>query len=95
MEVAFYRVSEFCRKYALSKSTLYREVRAGRLLLVKRGRSTLISRSDAERWVAGLHRQQTGFDTAGFAQIIQASFSEQPAPRSSCFADNPVSNESV
>mgnify|MGYP001320485366 CR=1 FL=1 len=44
------RVSEFCRLYATSKATFYREVAAERLHTIKRGRTTLITREEAERW---------------------------------------------
>ncbi len=50
MEQEAYRVNEFCQRYALSKATFYREVIADRLRIIKRGRSTLISRAEAERW---------------------------------------------
>ncbi len=50
MEQEAYRVNEFCQRYALSKATFYREVIANRLRIIKRGRSTLISRAEAERW---------------------------------------------
>jgi hypothetical protein len=50
MEQEAYRVNEFCQRYALSKATFYREVIADRLRIIKRGRSTLIARVEAERW---------------------------------------------
>lgn len=50
MEQEIYRVSEFCRKYAISKTAFYRELVADRLHVIKRGRRTLIVRSEAERW---------------------------------------------
>ena len=53
MEPVAYRISEFCRIYVISRASLYREVRAERLRLLKRGRSSLVERSEAERWFAG------------------------------------------
>ncbi len=50
MEQEAYRVNEFCQRYALSKATFYREVIADRLRIIKRGRTTLIARVEAERW---------------------------------------------
>ncbi len=50
MEKEAYRVNEFCQRYALSKATFYREVVADRLRIIKRGRTTLIARVEAERW---------------------------------------------
>lgn len=56
MEQEAYRVNEFCQRYALSKATFYREVIADRLRIIKRGRSTLIARVEAERWFERLRQ---------------------------------------
>ncbi|MDD4615840.1 MAG: hypothetical protein PHW76_01805 [Alphaproteobacteria bacterium] len=50
MEPVAYRVSEFCRIYVISKASFYREVQAGRLHILKRGRRSLVERTEAERW---------------------------------------------
>jgi hypothetical protein len=50
MEPVAFRVSEFCRVYVISKASFYREVQAGRLRILKRGRRSLVERSEAERW---------------------------------------------
>ncbi len=55
-EPVAYRVSEFCRVYAISRASFYREVRAERLRLLKRGRRSLVERSEAERWFANLKK---------------------------------------
>jgi hypothetical protein len=57
IEPIAYRVTEFCRRYAISKSSFYREVRADRLRLFKRGRTTLVLRNEAERWFTGLSQR--------------------------------------
>jgi hypothetical protein len=49
-EAEFYRVSEFCEHYVISRAGFYREVAAHRLSVIKRGRTTLITRVEAERW---------------------------------------------
>jgi hypothetical protein len=54
MDTEFYRVAEFCRRYVISKASFYREVAADRLHTVKRGRTTLITRAEAERWFINL-----------------------------------------
>jgi hypothetical protein len=54
MEAEAYRVSEFCKRYVLSKATFYREVAAARIHTIKRGRTTLITRAEAERWFQAL-----------------------------------------
>ncbi len=54
MEKAVYRISEFCLLYAISRTSLYREIRSTRLRVIKRGRRVLISRTEAERWFIAL-----------------------------------------
>lgn len=57
MQKEAYHVNEFCQRYSVSKATFYREVIANRISIIKRGRSTLIARVEAERWFGQL--QQT------------------------------------
>ncbi|OAE96746.1 excisionase [Bradyrhizobium centrolobii] len=45
---------EFCAWSRLGKTSAYREVRAGRLRIVKTGAKTLILMSDAEAWLRSL-----------------------------------------
>ena len=52
MEAELLRVNEFCKCYATSRASFYREVKAQRLSIVKRGRTTLITRAEANRWLA-------------------------------------------
>lgn len=52
-----YRVSEFCKLYAISKASFYRETAANNLRIIKRGRTTLVARTEAERWLATLDQQ--------------------------------------
>lgn len=54
MEPVAYRVSDFCQIYVISKASFYREVQAGRLHILKRGRRSLVERSEAERWFGRL-----------------------------------------
>ncbi len=42
MEKEVYRVPEFCKRYAISRTSLYKEVNESRLRLIKRGRRTLV-----------------------------------------------------
>jgi hypothetical protein len=49
-----YRVSEFCKRYLISRASLYREISAQKIQIIKRGRRTLISHEEAERWFAAL-----------------------------------------
>ena len=54
MDKEVYRILEFCQRYAISRSSLYREIAANRLHVIKRGRRTLIPRKEAERWFENL-----------------------------------------
>ncbi|TWB62233.1 helix-turn-helix domain-containing protein [Nitrospirillum viridazoti] len=49
-----YSVEEFCTATNTSRSTFYREVNAGRLKPLKRGRRTMITAEEAARWLASL-----------------------------------------
>lgn len=45
---------QFLALYALSSTTFYREVAAGRLRVLKVGAATRIATNEAERWAASL-----------------------------------------
>lgn len=47
-------VADFCARYSIGKTSLYREVNAGRIKLRKFGTATRISRADAEAWADSL-----------------------------------------
>ncbi|MGX7896071.1 helix-turn-helix domain-containing protein [Tsuneonella sp. HG222] len=47
-------VPDFLEMYRISRTSFYREVNAGRLRLVKFGRSTRIARIDAEVWMQNM-----------------------------------------
>jgi hypothetical protein len=59
MEPEIYRLKEFCKKYAISKTSLYREINAHRIQPIKRGRLTFIARVEAERWFHDLAHYKT------------------------------------
>lgn len=48
------RVRDFCKRYAVSRSTFYRLVQRGQLQIYKIGSATRISKADAEAWVASV-----------------------------------------
>jgi excisionase family DNA binding protein len=54
---ALYRVTEAIAVLSMSRSAIYEEIRAGRLRLVKRGRSRLISASAIADYVALLEQE--------------------------------------
>ena len=47
-------VADFCARYRVGKTSLYREAAAGRIALRKFGAATRIAREDAEAWAASL-----------------------------------------
>jgi hypothetical protein len=51
MEQEVYRTHEFCARYAISRRSFYREIRAKRLHVIKRGGRTYVARKDAELWL--------------------------------------------
>jgi hypothetical protein len=63
MEPAAYLIPDFCRIYAISRTSFYREINAKRLRLFKRGKRSLVERVEAERWFASFTRQPQGGGT--------------------------------
>jgi hypothetical protein len=51
MEQEIYRVNDFCKRFSISRSAFYREVRENRLSILRRGSRTYVSRRDAEAWI--------------------------------------------
>lgn len=49
-----YRIPEFLAAYGICRTKFYMEVAAGRLKIVKCGRTTLIPREAAEAWQSAL-----------------------------------------
>jgi hypothetical protein len=54
MEQEVFRVNDFCQRYAISRTALYREIWVNRLNIIKCGKRTLITREDAEKWLRNL-----------------------------------------
>jgi hypothetical protein len=50
-----YSIARLAKMTDLSRSLLYEEIAAGRLLARKAGRRTIITRRDAIRWLRSLH----------------------------------------
>lgn len=47
-------VKEFLSAFRISRTSFYHEINAGRLRIVKYGRSTRVARMDAEAWLLAL-----------------------------------------
>ena len=45
-----FTLDKFCERYGRSRSSVYREINAGRLVAKKRGARVLIERAEAHRW---------------------------------------------
>jgi excisionase family DNA binding protein len=54
MRNTFLTIAEFCTFYRVSRTTAYRQIKAGLLPIIKIGRATRIRVSDAESWAANL-----------------------------------------
>lgn len=53
-------VADFCARYAIGRTSFYREAAANRIPLRKFGSATRIARADAERWAQSLPIRQGG-----------------------------------
>ena len=60
MEQEIYRISDFCKRYAISRRSFYREIKANKLRVIKRGYRTLIAREDAELWLQEQRQRHQG-----------------------------------
>ena len=49
-----YRPKEFCARYALGMSTLYRKFRDNEIRPIKIGRNTFITTEEEARWLAAI-----------------------------------------
>jgi len=47
-------LAEFCSEFGTSRSAAYREIQAGRLIVRKAGRRTIVLGEDAMRWARSL-----------------------------------------
>ena len=47
-------IPAICKRYSIGRTTLYGEIRAGRLRVVKIGKRTLVDLAEAERWWSSL-----------------------------------------
>lgn len=51
-----FSIAEFGYRYAIGRTTTYQEIKSGRLKVLKVGRRSLITETDAEAWLAALPR---------------------------------------
>jgi len=57
--IQLYRVIEVCTRLAMSRSSIYREIEAGNLKAIKRGKSLRISAEEIARYVESLPASNT------------------------------------
>ncbi len=53
-DIGAFTIKDFCKAYSSSRSFVYAEIRAGRLIAHKAQSKTLILQPDAERWASAL-----------------------------------------
>jgi excisionase family DNA binding protein len=53
-------IDQFCQRYAVGRTTVYAEIKQGRLRGLKVGRRTIITENDAEDWLHRLPAIETG-----------------------------------
>ena len=53
-ELLAYTLTDFLKRYGISRSTAYREIHAGRLEARKRGSRTIITSAAAQAWLDSL-----------------------------------------
>jgi hypothetical protein len=53
-EPVAYRYPDFIARFGVSRSTADREIKAGRLKAIKRGKSVIITAAAAKAWLEGL-----------------------------------------
>ena len=53
-------IDEFCRRYAIGRTSAYAEIKQGRLRARKVGKRTLITDDDGESWLQRLPVLETG-----------------------------------
>ena len=49
-----FSIEQLCKWSSIGRSTIYEEIREGRLQVRKVGRRTIVLREDAERWLSSL-----------------------------------------
>jgi excisionase family DNA binding protein len=54
MSQTFLTIADFCAQFRVSRTTVYRQINAGLIPLIKVGRASRIRLADAERWAANL-----------------------------------------
>ncbi len=47
-------IDQFCTRYGIGRTTIYKEIKAGRLRARKCGKRTIIADEDGEDWLRGL-----------------------------------------
>ncbi len=64
MEKHALSINEFCSRYSVGRTKTYAEISSGRLRAVKFGRRTLVTKEDAEAWLAALPKSKALLPTS-------------------------------
>jgi excisionase family DNA binding protein len=54
MNPSAFSIDDFCSRYGIGRTTIYEEIRTGRLGAVKVGRRTLITEQAGQEWLRSL-----------------------------------------
>ena len=77
-------VEQFCKRYGIGKSTLYVQIREGRLRLRKIGKRSVIAVEDAEIWFMNLRTVDPAIDLWSHKPCSEANGSAQCGKSARC-----------
>lgn len=60
MDTFLISVSDFLKRYSISRTSFYDQVKKGDLRIIKRGRRTFVSQPDADAWLETLRQKTEG-----------------------------------
>jgi len=73
-----YAIPDFCRAFGIGRSTLYEEIRSGRIASFKVGRRTLIAGEEGLRWLQGCRERAESTRASEFRNLGPKPGEAQP-----------------
>ena len=73
MNPSAFSIDDFCSRYGIGRSTIYDEIRTGRLEAVKVGRRTLITEQAGQDWLRSLPKAGEAAASRNFAEPLKKS----------------------
>jgi hypothetical protein len=80
LQTAAFEFEEFLRNYKCGKTKAYEEINEGRLRALKIGRKTIVTRADADAWLASLPELPTHTKKSGHSADRQSSSAGKVRP---------------